>query len=69
LGIQFAFCVDKPDTPVELFDIRKVNISSAKVREMFAKHGVEKVELDILEGSPPCSTFSTAGRGKKKILQ
>jgi DNA-cytosine methyltransferase len=58
-----------PDTPVEPFDIRAVNKSSAKVRELFAKHGVKKGELDILDGSPPCSTFSTAGKGKDKILK
>jgi DNA-cytosine methyltransferase len=58
-----------PDTPVEQVDIRKLNRRKKYVTDIFRKYGIEKGSLDILDGSPPCSNFSTAGQGKKKILE
>lgn len=57
-----------PDTPFEMVDIRTIT-RSKKVLELFEKHGIKKGEYDILDGSPPCSTFSTSGKGKEKIEQ
>jgi DNA (cytosine-5)-methyltransferase 1 len=55
-----------PDTPVEMIDIRKIT-RGKYVNEWFESYGIQKGEYDILDGSPPCSTFSTSGKGKKKI--
>jgi len=53
-----------PDTPIEHADIRKFNHRKEAVEDLFAKHGINKGELDILDGSPPCSPFSSAA-GKR----
>ena len=55
-----------PDTKVSEIEIRKVT-RSKKVKEWFQIYGVNIGEYDILDGSPPCSTFSSAGKGKKKM--
>lgn len=57
-----------PETPVEKVDIRRISRKS-KLIEIFEKYNIKFGEYDILDGSPPCSTFSTAGKGKKKIEQ
>lgn len=46
-----------PDTPIYHGDISK--LSAEKCMELA---GVEPGELDILDGSPPCQGFSTAGK-------
>ena len=58
-----------PSTPVEMIDIRKITRRGGRqyVLDWFKSHGIEEGEYDILDGSPPCSTFSTSGKGKKKI--
>ena len=49
-----------PNTPVLVEDIKKLN------GEDFLKAaGIQKGELDILDGSPPCSAFSVAGKREK----
>lgn len=53
-----------PETPVEPGDIRASNHGSQQVEQLFEKYGVKKGELDILDGSPPCSPFSSA-KGKR----
>ncbi len=55
-----------PDTPVEMIDIRKIT-RGKYVNKWFESYGIQKGQYDILDGSPPCSTFSTSGKGKKKI--
>jgi DNA (cytosine-5)-methyltransferase 1 len=55
-----------PDTKVSDIEIRKVT-RNKKVKEWFQIYGVNVGEYDILDGSPPCSTFSSAGKGKKKM--
>ncbi len=64
-----AYRLNYPDTPVIADDIRKINRNKEKVIDLFKKHGIKKGELDILDGSPPCATFSqsNAGRGKDKM--
>ena len=58
-----------PSTPVEMIDIRKITRRGGRqyVLDWFKSYGIEEGEYDILDGSPPCSTFSTSGMGKKKI--
>lgn len=58
-----------PNTPVEMIDIRKITSRGGRryVLDWFKSFGIEEGGYDILDGSPPCSTFSTSGKGKKKI--
>lgn len=42
-------------------DIRKVT-----AEQIFKESGLAKGEIDIFDGSPPCSAFSTAGSREKK---
>lgn len=58
-----------PSTPVEMIDIRKITRRGGRryVLDWFKSYGIEPGEYDILDGSPPCSTFSTSGKGKQKI--
>ena len=56
-----------PDTPIDNNDIRKITRSGKGqqgVIDWLQSYGIK--EYDILDGSPPCSTFSIAGKGKKK---
>ena len=57
-----------PDTVVDTRDIRKITGTKRDGRhvgaeEFIAQVGLKPRELDILDGSPPCSQFSVAGRG------
>jgi len=45
------------DTPLDPRDIRAI-----KPEEILRRIRKKKGEIDLLEGSPPCSSFSTAGR-------
>ena len=55
-----------PDTIVDCSDIRKITGSKKEgVLDWFRSFGVEEGELDILDGSPPCATFSKA-TGKRE---
>lgn len=49
-----------PDTPVLIDDIKKYS-----AEDFLEKAGIKKGELDILDGSPPCSAFSVAGKREK----
>lgn len=64
-----TYSVNYPDTPINNSDIRKLNRNSEYVEELFKFYGVDKGDLDIFDGSPPCSTFSkaSAGKGMDKI--
>jgi DNA (cytosine-5)-methyltransferase 1 len=46
-----------PDTPIYHGDIGKLSVEAC-----CEKAGVQPGELDILDGSPPCQGFSTAGK-------
>ena len=48
------------DTHVDDRDIRKVS-----VKDFLKRAGVKKGELDLLDGSPPCASFSTSGTRDK----
>jgi DNA (cytosine-5)-methyltransferase 1 len=49
-----------PDTIILPVDVRKLT-----PEQILTKIGKAKGELDILDGSPPCSAFSTAGAREK----
>ncbi|MDD5650442.1 MAG: DNA (cytosine-5-)-methyltransferase [Candidatus Nanoarchaeia archaeon] len=55
-----------PDTKIFIDDIRKLTGN-----KIIKKIGIQKGSLDILDGSPPCASFSTSGKidklwGKEK---
>ena len=52
-----TFKLNFPKVPVWLKDIRKI-----KGQEILDFVHIKKGELDILDGSPPCQGFSTAGK-------
>jgi DNA (cytosine-5)-methyltransferase 1 len=52
-----------PETLVDTRDIRDIIRDPANVLAFMALVGLAAGELDILDGSPPCSEFSTAGNG------
>ena len=54
-----TFKLNFPDVPVYHGDIAKLTGS-----ECMELAGIEKGELDVLDGSPPCQGFSTAGKRK-----
>jgi DNA (cytosine-5)-methyltransferase 1 len=66
-----TYRLNYPDTPLVNLDIRKITRKGGRkyVLDFFAEHGISLGDLDILDGSPPCTTFSiaSAGRGKDKI--
>jgi len=52
-----AYELNHPGVPVDSRDIRNVEPA-----EILAQIGIERGEIDVLEGSPPCASFSTAGK-------
>jgi DNA-cytosine methyltransferase len=52
-----------PETVVDTRDIRDIVRDSANIVALLASVGLVVGALDILDGSPPCSEFSTAGNG------
>jgi DNA (cytosine-5)-methyltransferase 1 len=54
---QEVYRLNHPDTFLDVRDIRQVTGTS-----ILDTIGLSKGEVDILEGSPPCASFSTSGR-------
>jgi DNA (cytosine-5)-methyltransferase 1 len=54
-----TFKANFPDVPVCHGDIAKLS-----VEEVLRMTGLQPGELDVLDGSPPCQGFSTAGKRK-----
>jgi len=54
---QETYRANHPDTPLDTRDIRLV-----QPEDILSKVGLEAGELDVLEGSPPCASFSMAGK-------
>ncbi len=52
-----TFKLNFPDVPVYHGDIAKIS-----VEDILKQTGLKPGELDILDGSPPCQGFSTAGK-------
>lgn len=57
---QKTYRANFPNTYLDTRDIREV-----KPEEILEITGLKKYELDILDGSPPCASFSTAGAREK----
>jgi DNA (cytosine-5)-methyltransferase 1 len=57
---QDAYHVNYPDTVIFKQDVRKLTGA-----EIMAALGLKQGELDVLDGSPPCASFSTAGLREK----
>jgi DNA (cytosine-5)-methyltransferase 1 len=55
-----TYSLNFPDTKVILGDIK--NITG---KDLLQAGNLSPGELDILDGSPPCSAFSSSGKGKK----
>lgn len=66
-----SYRANYPDTPVAPIDIRSITRRGGRdyVVKWFKDYGIEEGGFDILDGSPPCSTFSTSGKGEKKNEQ
>ena len=52
-----------PDCVVDRRDIREISSNDKTAASFLAMVGLKPGELDVLDGSPPCCEFSTAGRG------
>src|SRR6056300_1238413 len=57
---QETYKSNYPNTPVLPQDIKQL-----KGEDFLKAAGIQKGELDILDGSPPCSAFSVAGKREK----
>jgi len=57
---QETYKSNYPDTPILPDDIKKLT-----GEDLLRTAGISKGELDILDGSPPCSAFSVAGKREK----
>jgi DNA (cytosine-5)-methyltransferase 1 len=57
---QKVYKENHPDSVLDTRDIREV-----KSQEILDAIDQERGEVDILDGSPPCSDFSTAGKGSE----
>lgn len=55
---QDTYALNHPGVPLSPQDIREI-----EPELLLAFLGLEVGELDVLEGSPPCASFSTAGKG------
>lgn len=55
-----TYKANHPDSFLDRRDIRRVRAS-----EILAAAGLEKGEIDIFDGSPPCASFSTSGKREK----
>jgi DNA-cytosine methyltransferase len=58
-----TYAANFPNTSIDARDIREVIADAASIRAFLARAGLRPGELDVLNGSPPCCEFSTAGRG------
>lgn len=56
-----TYAANHPGVFIDPRDIREVTAD-----DILAKIGLERGQLDVLEGSPPCASFSTAGSRSKK---
>jgi DNA (cytosine-5)-methyltransferase 1 len=55
-----TYSLNFPDTKIVSGDIKNIN-----GLDLLRESGLKKGELDILDGSPPCSAFSVAGKREK----
>jgi site-specific DNA-cytosine methylase len=60
---RHTYAANFPHTPIDTRDIREIIADRASIETFLARAGLKLGELDVLNGSPPCCEFSTAGRG------
>ena len=53
-----TYAANFPGVPIEARDVRNVS-----AEDLLATAGATAGDVDVLEGSPPCASFSTAGKG------
>jgi DNA-cytosine methyltransferase len=58
-----TYAANFPGVPIDPRDIREVAADADEVVRFLARAELRPGELDILDGSPPCRDFSTAGKG------
>lgn len=59
-----TYSVNFPDTPIDHRDIREITkYGDEGILKWLNSYGIEKGQYDILDGSPPCSSFSQIGKG------
>ena len=65
-----TYTLNYPETSVSDVDIRKITRRGGRkyVLKWLESFGLQEGELDILDGSPPCVTFSNARKGDDKTL-
>lgn len=59
-----TYRANHPTTTLSTEDIRKVDVDVG-IKDALRQAGHELREIDVLEGSPPCASFSTAGKREK----
>jgi DNA-cytosine methyltransferase len=52
-----------PDTVIDTRDIREITATPAAIEAFLAQAGLRVGDLDVLDGSSPCTEFSSAGPG------
>jgi DNA (cytosine-5)-methyltransferase 1 len=57
---QATYRANHPGTPLDTRDIRKVQAA-----DILAAVSLKSGEIDVMEGSPPCASFSAAGKREK----
>lgn len=60
IAAQDTYALNHPKTYLDRRDIRKVTVA-----EVLKRLKMKKGELDLLDGSPPCSSYSSAGARDK----
>ena len=60
-----SYQMNYPLTPVAPVDLRKINKGKMYVEMLFDEYEVDIDSVDILDGSPPCATFSQSGKADK----
>ncbi len=62
-----TYSTNFPDTPIDSNDIRSITRRGEKgMIEWLKSYDIKVGGYDILDGSPPCSTFSQVGKGEDK---
>jgi len=59
-SVAECYRANHPGVPVMTEDLREASGAA-----LLALAGLERGELDVLDGSPPCQPFSTSGRGSR----
>jgi DNA-cytosine methyltransferase len=58
-----TYAANFPDTMIDGRDIREITADAVSIEAFLAQAGLSPGGFDVLDGSPPCCEFSTAGRG------